>query len=219
MFRPTNVGRNSVLPEDVFDRRWEHNVRRGRASPDWPYALTTVVCFTHSVKSIQGVCVCICLFGFMCRCAHAAIGRPFSTCEKGQKHPRLRLTSPLSTKKVDITRGGRGYNRTGGWGLTHTHTHSPRTMWEKIFPLAISLSSIKCLDECWVWTMASNTRRGWVRGKHSLIVYANHYIMNGYEMASWILNQILLLFHFHLLLFILLLSFRLIILHVTLLLY
>ncbi len=26
-----------------------------------------------------GVCVCICLFGFMCRCAHAVIGRPFST--------------------------------------------------------------------------------------------------------------------------------------------
>ncbi len=53
LFRPTNIGRNSVLPEDVIERRWEHNVRQGRASPDWLYALTNVVCFTHSVKSIQ----------------------------------------------------------------------------------------------------------------------------------------------------------------------
>jgi hypothetical protein len=39
-----------------------------------------------------GVCECICLFGFMCRCAHAAIDQPFSTWKKGKKHPRLRLT-------------------------------------------------------------------------------------------------------------------------------
>ncbi len=81
-----------------------------------------------------GVCVCICLFGFMCRCAHAVIGRPFSTWTKGQKHPRLRLTSLDSTKidqKVDQKSTKRSTSPgaagapivQGGWGWTHTHTH------------------------------------------------------------------------------------------------
>ncbi len=60
LFRPTNVGRNSVLPEDVIERRWEHNVMQGRASPDWLYALTNVVCFTHSVKSIHALSFRVC---------------------------------------------------------------------------------------------------------------------------------------------------------------
>ncbi len=41
--------------------------------------------------------------------------------------------------------------------------------------------------------MALNTRRGWVRGKHSPIKYANHYTMNRY---GKILNQLLILLHF-----------------------
>jgi hypothetical protein len=87
----------------------------------------------------------------------------------------------------------------GGWGLTNTHTYTLGNVgerWGRIFPLAISMSSIEFLDECWVWTMASNTRRGWVRGQNFPIEYANHYTINGYGKVSWILNQFMLLFHF-----------------------
>ncbi len=70
----------------------------------------------------------------------------------------------------------------GGWGLTHTHKHIPRAMCEKGgVEFLISISSIKFLGECWVWTKATNTRRGWVHGNHSPIEYANHYTMNGYK--------------------------------------
>jgi hypothetical protein len=119
-----------------------------------------------------GVCVCICLCVSKCRCAHAAIGRPFSTCEKGRKHPRLRLTSLDSTK---IDQKGRHHPRLQSYrgaegNRTHTHTSdNVGEGWGRIFPLAISMSSIKFLDECWVWNMTPNTRRGWVRGKHSPI--------------------------------------------------
>ncbi len=72
-----------------------------------------------------GVCVCICLFGFMCRCAHAAIGRPFSTCEKGKKTPEA--TSDLA--RIDKNRPKRSTSPGApivqeGWGLTYTHTHT-----------------------------------------------------------------------------------------------
>jgi hypothetical protein len=81
-----------------------------------------------------GVCVCICLFGFMCRCAQTAIGRPFSTCEKGKKHPRLRLILFDSTKIDPKGRhhpgrpGLRSYREAEG---RRTHTHTPRAMWAK----------------------------------------------------------------------------------------
>jgi hypothetical protein len=41
---------------------------------------------------------------YQCPCAHAAIGRPFSTCEKGKKQPRLRLISLEKTPKRLIGR-------------------------------------------------------------------------------------------------------------------
>jgi hypothetical protein len=80
--------------------------------------------------------VCICLCVSKCRCAHAAIGRPFSTCEKGKKHPRLRLTSLDSTKIDQKGRhhprrpGLQSYRGAEGW-RTHTHIHTPRALWEK----------------------------------------------------------------------------------------
>jgi hypothetical protein len=70
---------------------------------------------------------------------------------KGSKTPEA--TSDLARKndkKVDITRGGRGCDRTGG---LRVDTHTSRNVGDgrgRIFPLAISMSSIKCLGECWV---------------------------------------------------------------------
>ncbi len=152
------------------------------------------------------------------------IGRPFSTCEKGKKHPRLRLTSLGKTTKR--LKGRHHPGRPGRPGLQsfrgteswRRHTHTPRAMcekggveffhWQYQCPIFNFLASAGLL-------CASNTRREWVRGQHSPIEYANHYTMNRYEKLSVILNQLLLLFHFHLFWFILFLSFRLLILHVT----
>jgi hypothetical protein len=130
------------------------------------------------------------------------IGRPFSTWTKGQKHPRLRLTSLEKTTKrlkgrhhpgrAGLLSYGVGGGGVDGWP-THTHTSgNVGEGWGRILPLAISMSSIKFLGECWVWTMASNTRRGWVHGKHSPIEYANHYTMNGYEKVTWIFDQFMI---------------------------
>ncbi len=203
---------------------WQGNLHNGLiyTSPtkDRPWTgirFTSPLLIKRKGPKWGGVCVCICLFGFMCRCAHAAIGRPISTCEKGQKHPRLRLTSLEKTTKRSTSPGAVQSYRRGAEGW-RTHTHTSGNVGEgrgRIFPLAISMSSNKFLDECWVWTMASNTRQEWVRGKLSPNEYANHYPMNGYEIASWIVNQFMLLFQIHFFKFTLFLLFKLFILHVT----
>jgi hypothetical protein len=91
------------------------------------------------------VCVSVCLVLCVVACTLPLVGR-FLPAKKGQKHPRLRLTS-LDSTKIDITRGGRGSNRTGGLRVdAHTHTSgNVGEGWGRIFPLAISMSSIKFL--------------------------------------------------------------------------
>jgi hypothetical protein len=76
-----------------------------------------------------GACLWICLFDSRCHCAHAAIGRRFSTFKKGRKQRRLRLTSLDKINKTQKGRHNPGLESYMETETLLTHTHIRQAMW------------------------------------------------------------------------------------------